>query len=319
MGFLIATPQTGVDSILVAASFLGWPFALFKVVMAGIMGFLGGLWADKITVDESHLENEGHVHEAKGNPIKAGLEHALDILRPIWGWLVIGILISAAIETFIPKISPILYGMGSGGRLSRRTHFFVTPLRLRHSIGTHCCRVGLRWFAFRGRLSFLMAGPATNAATLGAIHRAFGKKVTVSYLGTLVLGSLLAALVFDTFFETNVLQNLSAHEMHSGFVYQGSGFLLAAGILYFAFDDARHFFNRRRVAVQTDLAQELPVQGMTCMGCVGKLERHLKEVPGVTQVSVSLDEGKATVVGAVAQATLIATIENAGFKSPLNV
>ena len=31
---------------------LGWPFALFKVVMAGIMGFLGGLWADKITVDE---------------------------------------------------------------------------------------------------------------------------------------------------------------------------------------------------------------------------------------------------------------------------
>ena len=38
-------------------------------------------------------------------------------------------------------------------------------------------------------LVFLMAGPATNAATLGAIHRAFGKKVTVSYLGTLVLGS----------------------------------------------------------------------------------------------------------------------------------
>ena len=117
-------------------------------------------------------------------------------------------------------------------------------------------------------------------------------------------------------FETNVLQNLSAHEMHSGFVYQGSGFLLAAGILYFAFDDARHFINRRKVALQTDLAQELPVQGMTCMGCVGKLERHLKEVPGVTQVSVSLDEGKATVVGAVAQGTLITTIENAGFKSP---
>ena len=51
------------------------------------------------------------------------------------------------------------------------------------------------------------------------------------------------------------------------------------------------------------------------MGCVGKLERHLKELPGVTEVSVSLDEGKATVIGAVEQATLITTIEAAGFKT----
>ena len=29
VGFLISTPQTGVDSILVAAAFFGWPFALF--------------------------------------------------------------------------------------------------------------------------------------------------------------------------------------------------------------------------------------------------------------------------------------------------
>ena len=27
IGFLVATPQTGVDSVLVSASFLGWPFA----------------------------------------------------------------------------------------------------------------------------------------------------------------------------------------------------------------------------------------------------------------------------------------------------
>ena len=42
VGFLISTPQTGVDSILVSSAFLGWPFALFKVFAAIIMGFLGG-------------------------------------------------------------------------------------------------------------------------------------------------------------------------------------------------------------------------------------------------------------------------------------
>ena len=38
MGFLISTPQTGVDSVLVSAAFLGWPFALFKLASAAVMG-----------------------------------------------------------------------------------------------------------------------------------------------------------------------------------------------------------------------------------------------------------------------------------------
>ena len=42
LGFLISTPQTGVDSILVSASFLGWPFALFKVGAATVTGLVGG-------------------------------------------------------------------------------------------------------------------------------------------------------------------------------------------------------------------------------------------------------------------------------------
>ncbi|MCB9682994.1 MAG: permease [Alphaproteobacteria bacterium] len=41
VAFLIATPQTGVDSILVSASFLGWPFALFKVGAAAVTALPG--------------------------------------------------------------------------------------------------------------------------------------------------------------------------------------------------------------------------------------------------------------------------------------
>ena len=36
VGFLISTPQTGVDSILVSASLLGLTFALYKVIAAAI-------------------------------------------------------------------------------------------------------------------------------------------------------------------------------------------------------------------------------------------------------------------------------------------
>ena len=34
IGFLISTPQTGVDSILVSASFLSWPFAVLHLTIS---------------------------------------------------------------------------------------------------------------------------------------------------------------------------------------------------------------------------------------------------------------------------------------------
>lgn len=41
LSFLISTPQTGVDSLLVSASFLSWPFAIFKLASAFIIGIFG--------------------------------------------------------------------------------------------------------------------------------------------------------------------------------------------------------------------------------------------------------------------------------------
>lgn len=48
VGFLISTPQTGVDSILVSAAFLGWPFAIFKMITAIITGITGGWLVDRM-------------------------------------------------------------------------------------------------------------------------------------------------------------------------------------------------------------------------------------------------------------------------------
>lgn len=43
VSFLISTPQTGVDSILVTYSMLGSPFAIIRVIVALITGVIGGL------------------------------------------------------------------------------------------------------------------------------------------------------------------------------------------------------------------------------------------------------------------------------------
>ena len=58
---------------------------------------------------------------------------------------------------------------------------------------------------------------------------------------------------------------------------------------------------------------EVAIEGMTCASCVGRVEKALKAVPGVTDAVVNLATEKATVQGAADAAAVVAAIENAGY------
>ncbi len=59
----------------------------------------------------------------------------------------------------------------------------------------------------------------------------------------------------------------------------------------------------------------LNIEGMTCASCVGRVEKALKKVPGVTDATVNLATEKATIVteDVLPTATLIQAIEKAGY------
>ncbi|MDO4264799.1 MAG: heavy metal-associated domain-containing protein [Deinococcus sp.] len=65
------------------------------------------------------------------------------------------------------------------------------------------------------------------------------------------------------------------------------------------------------------LVTELSVQGMSCGHCVAAVEKALRAVPGVQLVSVSLEEGKATVHGNAEQAAMIAAVAEEGYVAAL--
>ena len=48
VSFLISTPQTGVDSVLVTYSLLGLPMAIIKPIIALFTGFFGGFLTNKL-------------------------------------------------------------------------------------------------------------------------------------------------------------------------------------------------------------------------------------------------------------------------------
>ena len=60
----------------------------------------------------------------------------------------------------------------------------------------------------------------------------------------------------------------------------------------------------------------LPVEGMTCASCVGRVERALKKVDGVSGATVNLANERATVQfapGVADRAALVSAIEGAGY------
>lgn len=60
---------------------------------------------------------------------------------------------------------------------------------------------------------------------------------------------------------------------------------------------------------------ELSVEGMTCASCVGRVERALKAVSGVTNAVVNLATERATIHGTANTADLIAAIADAGYEA----
>lgn len=64
----------------------------------------------------------------------------------------------------------------------------------------------------------------------------------------------------------------------------------------------------------------LPVSGMTCASCAGRVERALRKVPGVTAAAVNLASEQVRVDAEGSElATLIQTVESAGYSVPTQV
>jgi uncharacterized membrane protein YraQ (UPF0718 family)/copper chaperone CopZ len=309
VGFLISTPQTGVDSLLVSASFLGWPFTLFKCVSALVMGLVGGAATEALHTDS---QGAGRLEEAAAPQSTVGFfEHMVDVIRPIWKWIVFGVVASAAITVWIPpgamagwsEINPALSGLAA---LAVAVPLYVCATA---SVPIAAALV-MQGMPTGAALVFLMAGPATNIATIGAVKRAFGNKVLGVYLGTVIVGSVGLAYLYDAFIPFEAMGAMAHEHGHAWWAW-ASAIVLGALFVYFIADDIRAALRRR-----SPLAAEavtLEVDGLTCNNCVRKLERALQETDGVTSAVVTLEPSQATIEGRLPQAELEAVVRATGY------
>jgi len=310
VGFLISTPQTGVDSLLVSASFLGWPFTIFKCASALLMGLVGGAATEALHTD---AEGNSLLRQSSAPQSTVGFfEHMIDVIRPIWRWIVFGVVASAAITVWIPPgalggwsgLHPALAGLAA---LTLALPLYVCATA---SVPIAAALIA-QGMPTGAALVFLMAGPATNIATIGAVRRAFGGRVLFVYLATVILGSVGLAYLYDAFMPLQALGSLTHEHGHPWWAWTAA-LILGMVFAYFAFDDLRRAWLRRRVPAGTEVVT-LEVEGLTCDHCVRTLEHALREADGVTSVRVTLDPGRAMVEGSARPADLEAVVRAAGY------
>ena len=102
--FLIATPQTGIDSILATFSLLGLGFAIIRPAAALITGVCGGLLVNRfVREDDAGMDASASCHVETGNRVWRVLKYAYyEMIQSIGGRLVLGLLVAALIQVVIP-------------------------------------------------------------------------------------------------------------------------------------------------------------------------------------------------------------------------
>ncbi len=216
VSFLVATPETGVDSVAVSYALLGPFMAVVRPLAALLSAIVAGLLATLVP-EPVKQRSPFHIRVASSTPcsggaccapvqqtpanawqrIRLGMRYALtDILDDIALWLLLGLVAAAAIVTWLPHMA--LAQWGSGLPAMALMVLVGIPMYICATASTPLAAGLLLAGVSPGTvLVFLLAGPATNLATLGILRKELGPRVLAAYLIGIISSSIAFGLLTD--------------------------------------------------------------------------------------------------------------------------
>ncbi|MDO6444531.1 SO_0444 family Cu/Zn efflux transporter [Colwellia sp. 1_MG-2023] len=258
--FLVATPETGVDSITVSYALLGPIFAIYRPISAILSAIITGLLVTtaKVIPPSSNTPTSCCASKAKQeapsccdtssekkkvtfiSKTLTGLRYAVtQLIDDLIIWLLIGLIFATLVKTFVPTSFLLSYGSGLPAML----------LMIAISIPMYICATAstpiAAGFILAGispgtALVFMMAGPATNISTLGIIKKEMGMSVLIRYLIGIGSSAIAFGLLLDwgiNYFAINISQQMQHnHEM----LPYWFGLTCAAVITFFAIKPLRN-------------------------------------------------------------------------------
>lgn len=225
---MISTPETGVDSIAVTWALLDPIMTIVRPFSAFITASVTGLAVNLFDPEDKPKEqlpplaqntilpmatvnssdsccasmNSAGPSENKENrfweKLQAGMSFSFGtLLAEIGPWLLLGVGLAALISVFLSPDFVEAY-MGSGLLSMLMMIALATPLYVCATASTPiAAALALKGLSPGAALVFLLAGPATNVATITVVAKFLGKKTAAIYVISIMLCSLALGLLVN--------------------------------------------------------------------------------------------------------------------------
>lgn len=217
--FLVATPELGIDALLLSIPLLGWEMSGLRVLSAAVVallvGWVIGLWFQR------HLAPTGggteepthHSHDEQQNDQLESHEHCCAHRGPRWKialkegcvelvdrtapWILLGLVVAAIVE---PWMSEIPLDQIPDGWEVLICALIGMPIYICASGATPMVAGMIAAGVSPGAaIAFLLTGPATNVSTFGVIKGVHGKKAAFAFVGLMATASIAIGLLVNGF------------------------------------------------------------------------------------------------------------------------
>lgn len=257
VSFLISTPESGVDSILLTYSLTDPLLTIARPITAFLSATAAGLWeaasddknpAESLdSSDESCCDDGCGCSTSENNTEKQswfskiinGVHYAFtDLLSDLAPYLLIGYVLAGLVAVALGDQMnlPDYLRSGWGGYLG--AIIVGLPLYICATSSTPLAAALLgAGFSPGAILVFLLVGPATNIASLVVVSKILSKQALVRYLVSIIVVAVLCGLLLDQvygYFDLNSWQSYAAHE-HTGSIWSiASAVILSFFVLYYS-------------------------------------------------------------------------------------
>lgn len=237
--FMVATPETGVDSVSVTYALMGPILAVARPISAIISAIVAGELV-RLSDNKERPSEKPKAHSCcghKDNDDSAESKNWKSVLQFSFGkllgdtatWLLVGLAFAAMVQTWVPETFFVQWG----------DSIFTMILMIVVSIPMYICATAstpigagfiLAGVSPGAVLVFMLTGPATNLATLGVLGKELGKRAIIAYLVGVILTAVLMGLSLDyllqqTGWQVNIAEQL--HEHQDSLLYTICGVVLS--------------------------------------------------------------------------------------------
>ena len=333
VSFLIATPQTGVDSIFATYSLMGLPFALVRPIAAFLTALLGGVFVNALDTSVQQESQPVAAQHCETERKRSLWQKLIDVLRfgfvemmeDIGKWLVVGLIVAGLITVFVPNEFFAVF---------KDNTFLSMLLVLCISIPMYLCATGsipiavalmVKGLTPGAALVLLMAGPACNFASILVINKVLGRRTLICYLAAIIVGAVgfgygIDYLLPREWFTSHLVGSHDCcHEEAGWFQWACTGllFLLLLNVLRLRLSGHGHDHHGDHCGCcgeEDSCVHEFTVQGMNCNHCRMNVEKAVGGIAGISDVKVDLQSGRMTVAGTDVDAEKIRdAVESIGF------